>query len=348
MGATPMPRKGDAAVDPAIAAEPKRLAADVERLAAEREPLGAERLRLNVDRDCPAFGLPRFAADRRRLAFGLERLEAERRAVAADGQRLAVGRATVSDRVSQVRRGSADEERSALRKRDGTGAIAMATSFFNSNNDWTLAIGSRAFARLIGEDPERYGLSVQLAADYAAVDAVWQAAYAASHPVTRTRSSTIAKNDARDVMRRAASLLAKRVTGTQGVSDEDRASLGLSLRARPTSVGPPGKPERFASKIDLRGTLTLTWHSANPRGSTGTVYQIYRRFGTAGERMYLGCVGERRYVDGAIPAGATSATYQVHAVRSTATGEIGEYTATFGAARNGIVAPDGTWLQRAA
>ena len=225
----------------------------------------------------------------------------------------------------------------------------MATSFFNSKNDPKLASGSQFFARKIAEDPERYGLSEQDAADYAAIDAAWQAAYeAARNPNTRTPSVVMGKNIARDAMRRAASGLSKRIDGTVGVTTSDRIGLGLAVRGTPTSMPAPGTPYRFASTVDAIGQLTLTWDCEQPRGSTGVMYVIHRRLGAAGEFAYLGHTGERRFVDAKLPVGAANVTYQVQAVRSTATGEMAEHSVNFGNAAHGIVAPDGTWLKRAA
>ena len=183
----------------------------------------------------------------------------------------------------------------------------MAASFFNSNNDPKLANGSQFFARMIAEDPARFGLSQQQAADYVAIDAVWQAAYqAARSPSTRTKSVVVGKNVARDVMRRAASRLGQLIGAQQLVSDADKSLLGLAVRGTPTPMEAPGKPDRFASSVNVIGRLTLTWDCKNPRGSTGTIYQIYRRIGLAGELIYLGHTGERRFVDAKLPVGATN------------------------------------------
>lgn len=225
----------------------------------------------------------------------------------------------------------------------------MATSFFNSKNDPKLANGSQFFARKIAEDPARYGLSEQDAAEYVAIDATWQAAYrAARTPSTRTTSAVVGKNVARDAMRRAASRLGQLIGAQSTVSDADKSLLGLAVRAAPTPMGPPGTPDRFASSVNAIGQLTITWDCKQPRGSTGVMYVIHRRIGAAGEFAYLGHVGERRFVDAKLPAGAANVTYQVQAVRSTATGEMAEHNVSFGNAAHGIVAHDGTWLKRAA
>ncbi len=42
-----------------------------------------------------------------------------------------------------------------------------------------------------------------------------------------------------------------------------------------------GLPSRFAVQLQATGSLTLTWECKNPRGSEGTIYQVWRRLHTA-------------------------------------------------------------------
>lgn len=107
----------------------------------------------------------------------------------------------------------------------------------------------------------------------------------------------------------------------------------LPPRATRTPIDAPGTPSRLLPTLQLDGSLLLKWTCPNPRGSVGTVYQVYRRSGNAGW-TYLGCVGEKKYVDQTIPAGATALMYKIQAVRSTRTGKPAEFIINFGSNGN--------------
>jgi hypothetical protein len=90
--------------------------------------------------------------------------------------------------------------------------------------------------------------------------------------------------------------------------------------ATPAPVPPPGQPTDLKVALDATGMLTLKWKCANPPGSSGTTYNVYRRVGATGEFTYLGGTGTRTFTDGTVPAGAALVMYQIQAVRSTAAG----------------------------
>lgn len=211
----------------------------------------------------------------------------------------------------------------------------MAKSWFTSQKDAALAAGSANFSTLISAQPTSYGLVAAQATSYASVNSVWQAAYAAaSNPGSRTRSLVAAKNSARDAMCFAASNLAKVISATSTVTDAQRESLGLSVRPIPTPRPAPGTPAELKTQLNA-GALHMSWKCENPKGSSGTIYQIYRKVG-AGAFVYLGGSGEKKFTDAAIPAGATLLTYKIQAVRSTAVGLWGEFVVSFGALENGV------------
>ena len=60
------------------------------------------------------------------------------------------------------------------------------------------------------------------------------------------------------------------------------------------------------SRKDGNGALIMKWKCANPAGSSGTVYQVFRRIGGTGEFTYLGGCGTKEFIDATIPAGATA------------------------------------------
>ncbi len=75
------------------------------------------------------------------------------------------------------------------------------------------------------------------------------------------------------------------------------------------------------------------------RHSTGQDGNVNRRIGD-GPFQYVGCTGERKFVDGTVPAGASALIYQVQGMRSTAVGPIGSHIVNFGTTRaGGVVMP---------
>jgi hypothetical protein len=210
----------------------------------------------------------------------------------------------------------------------------MNKSFFTSQRDSVLASGSANFAARISDSPASYGLSVPQAEAYAALDAAFQASYlAATTPSTRTKGTVAAKNSARAPLRIMASELTKIIVGTPMVTDAQRINLGIAVRPTRSPVPPPGTPFKFSVALAGDGSLTLTWKCDNPKGSTGTIYQVWRRIAgpvSTGELTYLGVTGKKLFVDSTIPAGAAQITYEIQAVRSTSVGEFAQYTVSFG------------------
>ena len=225
----------------------------------------------------------------------------------------------------------------------------MGKAFFNATKDATLAASSKNFSTLISATPTAFNLSAAQATSYASVDAAWQAAYvAASVVASRTKALVVAKNAARDNMKLAASALAKYVYASAAVSDMQLTQLGLSVRATPQPAREPGMPRDFVAIVSVTGALGLKWKCANPSGTAGVMYQIFRRAGETGPFTYVGGTGEKKFTDGTIPAGATQVTYQVQAVRSTAAGVWAEFTVKLGASANGTLATTSATVKLAA
>ncbi|MDB5319456.1 MAG: hypothetical protein JWN40_1087 [Phycisphaerales bacterium] len=126
----------------------------------------------------------------------------------------------------------------------------MAKSFLPASDSgllgWTVH-----FRTLIQANPVLYGLTAPIAAAYGLVSVAYEEAYqTAFDPSTRTRGNVCAKNAARAALKHQANLLAKIVAGTASVTDAQKASLGLNVRAKPTPVPPPA----FAPAITIVST----------------------------------------------------------------------------------------------
>jgi hypothetical protein len=206
----------------------------------------------------------------------------------------------------------------------------MGHSFF-LGTDAELYVGSDSFATKIAATPTAFGLTAPQATSYGTVNTAWRAAYeAAVDPETRTKGKVAAKNTAREQVKKMASDLAKIIDGTATVTDEQKLDLGLSVRATAAPVPPPGPLSAFKVELMGDGALGLGWKASNPVGSSGTLYQVWRRIGASGEFTYLGGTGEKKFIDSTIPAGTSSVTYQLQAVRSTAAGPWAQFNVNFG------------------
>ncbi len=206
----------------------------------------------------------------------------------------------------------------------------MAHSFF-TGTDAQLYTGSAAFTAKISSMPSAYGLVESQAVEYAALNVSYAACYAATQsPAQRTKGKVAGKNDARARLRAMASDLAKIIDGTATVTNEQKINLGLNVRAMPSPLPPPGKPDRFRVTLSGDGSVELAWKCNNPPGSRGTIYQVERRVGGGSAFTFLGASGTKRFIDTSIPAGAPSLTYQVQAIRSKSAGQRAQYNVNFG------------------
>lgn len=105
--------------------------------------------------------------------------------------------------------------------------------------------------------------------------------------------------------------------------------------ATPTPVGPPGTPESFKVELNPDGSLKLTWKCANPAGSSGTTYQVFRKASGESSFTFIGASGTRSFNDTTVPAGSAPITYQIVALRSTASGTAAQFIVNFGVGGSG-------------
>jgi hypothetical protein len=211
----------------------------------------------------------------------------------------------------------------------------MGRSFYYGK-DAELYTGSQSFSTKITATPVAYGLTAPQATSYAATALTYKTEYlAAIDPETRTASKIIAKDDARAALVDATAQLAKIIEATPTVTNEQKNDLGLSVRATPTPMAPPGTANKIVATFAGDGSLNLTWKCENPKGSQGTIYQVWRHIDGEAEFTYLGGNGLKKFTDETLPAGSTAVTYQIQAVRSTAVGEWAQFNVNFGKSAGG-------------
>jgi hypothetical protein len=101
-------------------------------------------------------------------------------------------------------------------------------------------------------------------------------------------------------------------------------------QAPPSPAPPPGTPYQLEVSLLQTGALKLRWKCQNPSGTSGTVYEVFRRNQPGAPFQYIGALGGRSFTDETLPSGSASVTYQITAVRSTVRGNPAQFTINFG------------------
>lgn len=188
------------------------------------------------------------------------------------------------------------------------------------------------------QNADAIGLSLEETSELAVKAAAAREALRARDAAeSAARAATLAFNMAVDELGSlgASMILKIRATAEASGNRDVYALASIPPTAEGSPIPAPGKPYRLETRLDDDGSLLLTWKCDNPRGSSGTMYQIARRVNrpdhaTTGEFIPLAVVGEKQFRDETIPAGATAITYQVRAIRSTKQGAEAEFNVNFG------------------
>jgi hypothetical protein len=186
------------------------------------------------------------------------------------------------------------------------------------------------------ENAAALGLTEAEVATMAAKTEATRAALAAQRAAQQAaRSATLMMRQADREMSRMGRSILQRIRGQAAVAGNSVYALA-SVRPpkKGSKIAPPGKPSAFTIELQEIGWLTLRWTCKNPRGSTGTIYHVWRAPGIDQPFQYLGAVGERKFVDQRLPAGAARIVYKVQAMRSTAVGEAAEQTVNLASDRS--------------
>jgi len=145
------------------------------------------------------------------------------------------------------------------------------------------------------------------------------------------KAATLAFNLAVESMSVEGASIIKQIRAQAETNGDSVYTLAqIPAPATPSPTAPPGTPTALKVTLDGNGALLLNWKCKNPKGTSGTIYQIYRKLGVSGEFTYLGGTGEKKFTDDAVPAGVTQVTYQIQAVRSTAVGLWATFNVYFG------------------
>jgi len=206
------------------------------------------------------------------------------------------------------------------------GAIRRVEFFETREADWQTS------ATLIGTT------SAAVTALTAKVTAAREAFNAQQLAFAQAKAATQAFRDAERAMTLAGTEIIKQVKAKAATGGNAVYTLALlPVPATPAPLPPPGTPSDFTAALNPDGSLKLRWKCANPAGSGGTIYQVSRKVGTGagGAFAVIGGSGTKTFVDATCPAGVPAVTYQVVAVRSTASGTPAQFLVNFGVAPGG-------------
>lgn len=119
----------------------------------------------------------------------------------------------------------------------------MSATDFLPRREIELRNWSARFCAKIVAEPEAYGLTAELAADYRVKNDAFVAAFdIANKPDTRTTGAVQAKNTAMRPLRKAARKLARIIHSRPDVSGEQKTNLGLTVRRPGGRVGRLPRP----------------------------------------------------------------------------------------------------------
>ena len=175
----------------------------------------------------------------------------------------------------------------------------------------------------------------------AALDTKTQAARAAFDAqqlaYDNAKSATLALHQAVEAMMTAGADIIKQVKTQAAITGPSVYTLAnIPEPAIPSPVGAPGTPYQLKVTLNPNGSLHMSWKCDNPAGSSGTLYHIYRKVGTApAEFAFIGGSGSRAFTDQTVPAGAPTIVYQIQAARTTAVGVAGEFIVNLGTGAGG-------------
>jgi hypothetical protein len=125
------------------------------------------------------------------------------------------------------------------------------------------------FATLIGNDPHSYGLEPADALRIGDAQTDWRTAYlTATTPETRTSPAIAAKDASRRTLEAVVRPYAIDIRNNQGVTDEQRADLGLTIpKTVPTPIPAPTSAPAIALRQSNPGVIVMSYSdTANPEG----------------------------------------------------------------------------------
>lgn len=183
------------------------------------------------------------------------------------------------------------------------------------------------------------GISTGQASAYKAATITARSVYndALAADAAKKVAVNLSQNTVRDLREQTADLIALIKGHADNAADPTVVynAAQLPTPQPPQPAPPPGTPTDFTVALVPEGWLNLGWKCANPPGVAGTIYEVRRRIGS-GEFEFIGAIGVRKLTDNTLPAGSSSVTYQVTAIRGTTRGITGQFLVNFGVGGGGF------------
>jgi hypothetical protein len=142
----------------------------------------------------------------------------------------------------------------------------MATSFLPAK-DATLLAWAQNFYLVANAGPATiYGLTTGELTAFNLLVTGYQTSLAACDPGVRSKAAVLAKNNAKAALKTSARFLAKIVEGQATVTNAQKATLGLNVKAAPSPIPPPA----FAPQVDIVSvighTVKIRMHNSEVAG----------------------------------------------------------------------------------
>ena len=122
---------------------------------------------------------------------------------------------------------------------------------------------------LITATPTAYGLTAAFATQYGGIHDLFATALAACEPGVRTQAAVAAKNTARANLLEQIRLMTNLVNGTATVTDAQKITLGITVRAQPSPQPPPSSWPILTVKSSYGTMVTLGLGSSDPGSKRG-------------------------------------------------------------------------------
>lgn len=92
------------------------------------------------------------------------------------------------------------------------------------------------------------------------------------------------------------------------------SQAGLEPPAPPGTAPAPTPPYMLTGTLDSLGNVIVRWKASQPQGVFGVIYSVSRSI-DGGEFVLLDSVGEKEYIDEAVPEGTRSVSYVIRSKR---------------------------------
>ncbi|HEX3358852.1 MAG TPA: hypothetical protein VHS31_17880 [Tepidisphaeraceae bacterium] len=183
------------------------------------------------------------------------------------------------------------------------------------------------------------GTTTTIVTDLGTKTTAARAAYNAQQTAQETaKAATLAFQTAVSAMAVAGASIISQIRAKASITGDSVYSLAqIPAPATPSPKPAPGTPTDFNVSLNADGSLELGWKCVNPTGTTGTIYQVWRRIGPTADFVYLGGSGTKDFIDDTVPTGSSQLTYQIQAVRSTAVGAWAQFNVNFGTTSGGTM-----------